>query len=256
MANSRESRFKAGIPAVFYYRENEYRCQAQNLSRTGVLLLGTVPSPASGETVRFRLDSHTGDLHLDLTGKVTRVIEDGTGNGTAVALHFGSLEENKREALETIIQRVIEGQSPDLLSGVPRDATARETREALNDIPVAHRISHATRTIQSKDREILLHDINPQVLEALARNPNLREPELYGLLKNTNLLSRTLEQISRDNRWKDKEDVLVEVIGHIRTPLPLADSLLQRLSRLALGKLAQKPGLSGPLLHKLRQKIR
>ena len=255
MAPDRKVRFKAGIPAVVYYRSREYVCMAHDLSRTGVLLLGGIPWP-SGETVQFRLDTPSGDLHLELSGRVVRVSEDKSGHGTALALEFSTLAEDEKQNLETILHRVIEGHSPTLLSEIDPDSPAREIQTGLGAIPLPHRIGLASRAISTRERELLRNDIHPQVLEALARNPNLLESELHALLKNIHILPRTLEQIATDTRWNDKQDVLVEIIAHIRAPLPLADRLLQKLSQPALRKLIRKPGLNSTILSKLRHMVR
>ncbi len=251
MATDRKVRFKAGIPAVVHYRAREYACMAHDLSRTGVLLLGGIPWPAD-ETVLFRLDTPSGDLHLELSGRVARVAEDDSGHGTALALEFSNLAEDKKQYLETILHRVIEGHAPTLLSGINPDSAAREIQTCLGAIPLTHRIGLAARAINTRDREILRNDIHPQVLDALARNPNLLESELQALMKNTHILPRTLEQIATDTRWKDKQDILVEIIAHIRAPLPLANKLLQKLSPPAIRKLILKPGLNSTILNKLR----
>ena len=255
MAPNRKVRFRAGIPAAVHYRGREYPCTAHDLSRTGVMLLGGIPWPAD-EMVKFRLNTPNSDLHVELSGRVARVSESKSGEGTALALEFDRLSEGKKQDLESIIHRVIEGHSPTLLAGIEPDAPADEIRRGLDAIPLPHRISLASRTTQTREREILRNDIHPQVLEALARNPNLLESELHALLKSLHILPRTLEQISTDTRWNGKTGILTEIISHIRTPLPLADQLLNKLQRPALMQLMQKPGLNATILNRLRIMLR
>ncbi|MBD3868237.1 MAG: PilZ domain-containing protein [Acidobacteria bacterium] len=251
MAPERKTRFKAGIPAVVHYRGRDYSCTAHDLSRTGVMLLGGIPWP-SDESVRFRLDAPTGDLHLELSGRVARVSEDKDRKGTALALEFDSITQNERLELEAILQRLIEGQAPGLLAGINPGSPEREIRNALEAIPVSERSSLALRSLRPPDREILIHDGHLLVLDALARNPHLLESELLALLKNINLLSRTVEQIAANGRWKNRPDVLFEIICHVRTPLPLAENLVPQLSRPKLLLLRQKPNLHANIRNKLR----
>ena len=96
MAEQRKTRFRAGIPAVVHYRGRDYPCRAHDLSRTGVMLLGGIPWP-SDETVAFKLKAPSGDLYLELSGRVARVSEDGEGDGTALALEFGQLSSEDQQ---------------------------------------------------------------------------------------------------------------------------------------------------------------
>jgi hypothetical protein len=251
MASDRKTRFKAGIPAMVHYRGRDYTCTAHDLSRTGVLLIGGIPWPAD-EIVKFRLDTPQGDKHLEFTGRVARVSEDNEQNGTALALEFDSITREERLELEAVLQRLIEKPAPGLLSGINPGSPARDIHNALDQIPVAERTSLALRALKPPDREILLHETHPLVLDSLARNPHLLETELLALLQNIHLMSRTLEQIAANGRFKDKPDVLIGIICHVRTPLPLAEKLLPQLSKPKLILLRQKPNLHANLRNKLR----
>jgi hypothetical protein len=254
MASNRKVRFKAGIPAVVHYRGRDYPCNAHDLSRTGVMLMGGIPWPAN-ERVSFRLDTPTGDLHVELSGRVARVSEDKDQTGTALALEFGSITREERLGLESILQRLIEGKTPGPLSDINPASPVMEIRKALEAIAVPQRTSLALRALDSQEREMLLHDAHPLVLDSLARNPHLLESELLALLNNINLMSRTLEQIAADARWKNHPAIMAEVISHVRTPLPLAEQLVPQLSMQTLRLLMHKPNLHANIRNKLRHKL-
>lgn len=254
MAPDRKVRFRAGIPAVVHYRGRDYPCTAHDLSRTGVMLQGGIPWPAD-ETVDFRLDAPNGKLQVELSGRVARVSEDKSGDGTALALEFGDITHEERLGLESILQRLIERSPPGLLSGINPGSPALEIRNALESIPVSERKSLALTALRSQDREILVHDPHPLVLDSLARNPHLLQSELLALLKNTHLMSRTLEQVAGFQRWRDRTEVVVEIIGHVRTPLPLSEKLLPSLPMPALRLLMQKPNLHASIRNKLRHRL-
>ncbi len=254
MAPDRKVRFKAGIPAVVHYRGRDYPCTANDLSRTGVMLVGGIPWPAD-ETVSFRLEAPSGDLQAELSGRVARVSEHEDNSSTALALEFDSITQEERLRLESILQRLIERNPPGPLSHINPGSPAREIRNALGLIPVPLRTTIAIRSLSSSEREILLHEVHPLVLDSLARNPHLRESELLALLDNIHLMSRTLEQIAASQRWKDKPDVLLEIICHVRTPLPLAEQMVQLLPLPALRLLNRRPNLHTVIRNKLRHML-
>ncbi|GEM_PF-6707772 len=250
----RNARFRAGIPAIVHYRGNDYPCRAFDLSRTGVRLQGGIPWPSEPQ-VRFRLDTPAGDRQLELAGTVVRIQEGETDSETVLALEFQLHGSEEKRLLESILQRVIEGHAPNLLDDIdPADPVDR-IRRKLSRIPLPHRVNLAGRTGHPRERGILMQDPDPKVLDSLTRNPNLLARELRLLLKNNQLLPRTLEIIAADSRWLHDMALLSDLLAHPRSTLALAEKHLGRLDRKALQALMRKPGLPPGLQAKLRRRL-
>ena len=91
-ANDRSAhRFSASIPAFVYIDGVGHRCQAENLSRTGVLLVGDVPAPAE-PGVMLTLTSPSGDLQLSTAVRVVHREKDSAGEGYRLGVEFIEIE--------------------------------------------------------------------------------------------------------------------------------------------------------------------
>src|SRR5262245_28729398 len=71
-------RFRTGVLAEVEDDGQTYTCEAQNISRSGVLLVGDFPVP-SADMVNVRLGSPTGGKSGSFKGKVIRVQRDNDG---------------------------------------------------------------------------------------------------------------------------------------------------------------------------------
>jgi hypothetical protein len=171
----RGTRFSAGVEAVLHAGGEDLVCRAHNVSRSGALLTGSLPSIQS-ETVGVTFRLPVGDFSLRLPGRVVRCLDDDENGSVSLGLEFQDLGEEDREGLEVLIARIMEGGHPGPIELLKPGATSQEIRDALEQVPIAHRIALAFRA-NLREREILLKDTRPPVLEALARNPNLRVDE-------------------------------------------------------------------------------
>jgi hypothetical protein len=168
---------------------------------------------------------------------------------------FQELSDAQRETLESLVARVVEGVSPAAIEALPHDASVRQIREALERIPAAHRAAIASRGA-AREREIMIQDPDPQVLDALARNPNLTPPELRTLLRSRQLLPRTLQHLCRDGRWTGTEEFKINIACHPNVPFSVAERLIESLGADAKRRALVQPGLNPALRMKLGQKAR
>jgi hypothetical protein len=245
------SRFVAGLSALVETARGVFSCRAENLSRTGVLLVGELPLDA-GPTVRVTLASAAEDLKLTIPGRVVRVLPDPEEGQHRLGIDFDEIRDADRRVLEDLVSRVMEGMAPaafDLRPG----ASAEEVRDALERVPLPHRVALAARA-QVRDREILMHDANPMVLDALARNPQLNPLEFRALLRVRNLLPRTLQALARDGRWTGSEEQRILLASHPNMPFPDAERLATSLSTEGRRQLVQRPGVNPTLRMKLGQR--
>jgi len=251
--------FKAALPAVLHLPGGDHACSAQNLDRSGVLLVGRFPPVADAEA-GVSLRTAPGDLRLRVKGHVVFARYDDSGGAESrIALAFEDLTPADAAKLAALVDRVVEGVAPAALSTLTRNSSPEAIRAALEKITVAHRITLATRALPS-DREWLRHDVEPAVLEALARNPNLVLPEIKTLLRRPDLLPTTLDWIANDPRWFGDEEVKLMICTHPRVSFPTADRVVLRLNDLAIDRLVRRsglqPGMKQKLMHKLSLKHR
>ena len=247
------SRFQAGVSGRVLIGERSHTCRVENLSRSGALLVGEIPSTV-GPRVSVALES-AGDLKFNTVARVIRATIEPDGVSIRAAIEFDYLEPPQREVLENLISRVVEGMSPDALLALDPDATNEEIRATLEQVPVAHRIGLAVRALP-RIRELLLHDTNPQVLDGLARNPSLAPPELRRLLQIRVLLPRTVERLAGDGKWRAVEELQVLIACHPNTPYQAAERVLERLSPAAKQRALGQPGLNPTLRARLGQSSR
>lgn len=242
-SRSRAHRFDAGLPAVLLHERGEYECEAENFSRSGLLLRGPLPVPDVEDTTLI-LKSVGGDLQIPIRVRVVRKeVLDG-GEGARLAVEFAEDDSEKREGLEMLLQRVIEGHSlhqelPEIRPGT----SPHEIKKLLEAVPLPHRIGLASRG-SPPEREILLHDHHPQVLEALCRNPGLLPHEARTLAGSLHLFPSTLTILANDGRWAADVELKILVIVHARVPIPVAERLIAGLPAPALRRALLKSSLN------------
>jgi hypothetical protein len=252
--SGRESaRFTAGTPAVLHDEGRDYACTAVSLSRTGVLLVGQLPWPAT-PAVDVTIRSAPGDVKVNLSGNVVHVLQDEESGETRIGLEFHELDENNLLGLELLISRVVEGMAPASLETLPPGAAPRMVREALELIPVAHRIALAGRA-QLRERRFLRQDTTLQVLEGLARNPNISLAEIKDLARLHQILPTTVEVMAEDRRWMNDEEMQILLATHPRVALELAEKVIARMKDRTLRKLIRNPGLNPTIKERLLRRF-
>jgi hypothetical protein len=246
------SRFKAGLPAVARIDGVEYACVAHDLSRAGVLLCGPLPRPTR-ERIEVTLRTPDGKIEATLPGTLARFDESDAGGEARLGLSFGKLGEKQTAALNLMVSRIVEGMAPAAFHALSPDSSPQAVREALEKVTLAHRIALAARATAA-ERRYLVHDPNPKVAEALARNPNTPPPELKSLARRRNLLPTTLEMMARDGRCRDEELRLL-VASHPNCPLPIVTKMVEGMNDVVLRKLLMRPGLNPAIRNRLMAKM-
>ncbi len=249
----RGNRFQAGIPALLHLPDGDRPCLAHDLSRSGVLLVGSLPS-APPDPVHFTLLTPKGDVRVRLRGKVVRHAPAEGDEEDSVAIEYLELETVEKGGLEVMLARVIEATAPGTLESLRPGAPPHEVKKVLESIPLPQRIALAVRAIP-REREFLRQDPQPQVLDSLARNPNLFQAEALALAAVPHLLPTTLEYLLADLRWAQDEELRLLVLAHPHTPAPVADRLLAQLRAPLLKRLLQR-NLPGPLREKAVRRLR
>jgi hypothetical protein len=248
-----DSRFQASLPATLHYDGKDYPCSAFDLSRNGVLLSGELPQPDTPD-VEVSIKTATGDLRLRITAQLVHIQRDEQEQKTKLGLQFTELDSRQREIVESMVNRVMEGMAPAALAALPKKASAGEIRQALNNIPLAHRVMVARRG-QLEERRTIRHDAHPEVLEALARNPNILLPEILALARVRHISPATVAFMAEDPRWGGNEELKILLASHPRVTFTTAERIVNTLSEAGLKRVIRRPGLQPGVRKKLTAKL-
>lgn len=245
------NRFRAGVRVALGSGEGIVECEAENISKTGVLLVGPLPHPSS-PTLDFTISAPTGTLKVALSGRVVRVEPDVPGS-LRVALEFVGIDDTRQVGLNALLSRLLQVSAAGPFDHLRPGSPPLEIKKALEAIPLAQRIALSARA-GPKEREILRQDAQPAVLEALSRNPSLTLAEARLLSASTHLMAGTLDAIANDLRFKDDEEVRMNVATHPRVSMTTAEKVTAGFKVPQLRKLLARPGLNQLLREKLFRK--
>lgn len=96
---------------------------------------------------------------------------------------------------------------------------------AMNPRQRAMLASRAGRT----ERQILLRDKSPLVLESLLNNPQIDSEDVLRIARSSRVVAPTLQRIAGDARWSNNPEILAVIARHPKTPSVLATRLLPSL---------------------------
>lgn len=80
-----------------------------------------------------------------------------------------------------------------------------------------------------QERQILLRDSSPLVLQGLLANPRIEAKDILRIVKSTHANAGLLKRIAEDGRWGKNQEILASVAKNPKTPPPLATRLMDRL---------------------------
>jgi hypothetical protein len=86
----------------------------------------------------------------------------------------------------------------------------------------------ATRANKT-ERQILLRENSPQVLQALMLNPRVEAKEVLQVVKSTHSDAGLLKRIASDQRWNKNPEIRVSLVKNLRTPPEIAIRLVPSL---------------------------
>jgi hypothetical protein len=247
-ANRHSNRFRAGIHVEVEAGGQTIECAAENISRTGVLLVGPLPAPPT-DRLEFTVNASTGNLKVPLSGRVVRV-EPNPEGGLRVAVEFIDMDKPKHDALEALLARLLQTPVAGPFDHLNPGSPPQEIKKALETIPLPQRIALSSRA-GPKEREVLRLDTQPAVLESLARNPSLTIAEARLLAGSAYLMPGTLDALANDLRFRDDEELRMTVATHPRVSMSTAERVTLDFKVPQLKKLLARPGLNQLLREKL-----
>ncbi|MDX1644307.1 MAG: hypothetical protein R3244_08130, partial [Thermoanaerobaculia bacterium] len=98
----------------------------------------------------------------------------------------------------------------------------------INAMNPRQRAMLATRAGRT-ERQILLRDKSPLVLESLLNNPQIDSEDVLRIVRSSRVVAPTLQRIAGDARWSSNPEILAVIARHPKTPSVLATRLLPSL---------------------------
>lgn len=123
-----------------------------------------------------------------------------------------------------------------------RIAAENRLKERLPELEAGEKIAMA-RSAPPSLIPILAADPNPRLVAALLVNPRMRESDVAGIVQRDTAPGPVLRVVAQSERWIHRPAIRMGIITHRQTPVHVALSLLSRLERRDLSKLARSEGL-------------
>lgn len=79
------------------------------------------------------------------------------------------------------------------------------------------------------ERQILLNDTSPQVLQALLSNPRIEGKDVLRMVKSTHAAAPMLKRVAEDPRWGKNQEILAVIAKNPKTPVPQAVRMVEKL---------------------------
>jgi hypothetical protein len=198
----------------------------------------------------------TGDgFELDFSGEVSGVSPTSAGGfATAILLTSWGLAEDERlqaalagsgaPGTESPLQSQSRAGAPPSESE-PGEGSAAAGSEPEPAVPQGetrgvspmHRIramnpnqrAMLARKADRVERQILLKDTSPQVLQALLNNPRIEGKDVLRLVQSTHTAAPVLKRVADDPRWGKSQEILAVIAKNPKTPAPQAIRMTDKL---------------------------
>ncbi len=169
------------------------------------------------------------------TAEVSGVSKTADGEFRTALLLVGGWGPDQAERLERAVAAARGARGSEAAAGEPSAAAPAggETR-GVSPMHAIRSMNPNQRTMLARkanriERQILLNDSSPQVLQALLANPRLAGKDVLRLVKSTHVTAPLLKRIAEDPRWGQNQEILGVIAKNPKTPSPVALRLLERL---------------------------
>jgi hypothetical protein len=146
-------------------------------------------------------------------------------------------------------------------AGAPVDAQRGAAKPTPGDVVSQFRAMTKAEKIQAalkggrEMRGVIARDMDRSLHAFLLRNPGLTLEEVTAIARMPSFSPEALLQISRDERWGRNSAVALSLIRNPKVPLPVAASLLDRIGRDELSRIAKGQGVREPVAIAARKRI-
>lgn len=216
------------------------RTYLEEVRSTGGLLVALDRQLSQYDVVRVDIELD-GRSHEGFKSYVARVTSRGPGSfDTAFVLQDWSSESQEEllKNLEEPAELTVSGAEPteaaaatgelegaEALAGESRGVAAIHQVQRLNMGQKAILAQRAGRA----ERQVLLRDNAPQVLQGLLVNPRVEAPEILRIAKSTYATGAILQRIAGDARWGKNQEILAAVVRNPKSPTLIVTRLMDKL---------------------------
>lgn len=209
-----------------------------------------------------------GGLQVDLEPRlsqydvVTVAVSLGAGSEAAAACYAARITENDQGRFDTAFvvrewlmdsdQKILERLGASFSEGARDDPEAAEPNEKPGEgeargVAPVHRLKKMNpgqKAIRAQragraERQVLLRDNAPQVLQGLLVNPRLEAKEVLRIAKSTYATGAILQRIATDARWGKNQEILAAVVRNPKSPTLAVTRLMDKLRTSDLRQMAK-----------------
>lgn len=195
---------------------------------TGGLLVALDRRLSQYDVVRVavELEGRTREAFRSYAARVTK---SGPGSfETAFVVQEWS-EASERELLrwleEPIEESAEEDQNAEPIEGEVRGVAAVHRIQQMN---MGQKAIHAQRAGRA-ERQVLMRDRSPQVLQGLLVNPRVEAKEILRIAKSVYTTGAILQRIVGDARWGKNQEILAAIVRNPKSPTPMVTRLVDKL---------------------------
>ena len=222
---------KREINVTFFTRDEFAQEWESNISKGGIFVKAD-PPPGVRERVTVVIEIQEGEKTLALPGEAVHVTPQGVG------VQLEPLPKEVTGAIGKILSGEEDAASQEKESNSPR--VDQSIYQAIQNMS-RHEKAAEARKGNMDARNILIRDRDPHIVMNVLRNPRVSVSEIIQITKSQSLTLDMIKHISKQAEWVAVEDIRLNLILNPKTPVPLAMSLLKRLSDRNVRMLAKRP---------------
>lgn len=204
-----------------------------------------------------------GGLQVELERRLSQYdvatvsVELGQRRAAALECYAARIEERSAGAFVTafVVREWTGGDDEEILAGLaepsppdqPADLEEPPAVGEVRGVAAVHRVRkmnmgqkaiHAQRADRS-ERQVLLRDNAPQVLQGLLVNPRIEAKEVLRIAKSTYATGAILQRIAGDSRWGKNREILAAVVRNPKSPTLTVTRLVDKLRTSDLRQMAK-----------------
>ncbi len=215
--------------------------------QTRVLLKITIPDLASGYQVDAEVVYLLDDAHPKGPGMGMQFIDPSGDVTAALKRFFHALQQDDKPANDPVapVHRI---------DDPPIDAQTVMT-DRHDEISLRHQLEKMALTEKLRialtggrdARNLLMQDHNPMIHQYVLRNPRISTDEVTKIAENPKIAQELLICISKNTNWMKNSSIRYALTKNPKTPLPIANQLISRLTIEQLTRLAKSDAVRGTI---------
>lgn len=220
---------------VVFADKDVARAYLNGVRTSGGLLVALDRKLSQYDVVRVDVEVE-GTTHEAFRSYAARITGGPGSFETALVVQDWS-EDSERRLLKQLDRRQDSVEDP---QSEPLEAEVRGVAAVhrLKQMNPGQKAIHAQRAGRA-ERQVLLRDNAPQVLQGLLVNPRVEAPEILRIAKSTYATGAILQRIAGDSRWGKNQEILAAVVRNPKSPTMVVTRLVDKLRTSDLRQMAK-----------------